>query len=263
MSKLEKLYSESYQDLQRRFEGRVEVLSPAAVNKELAPEEVIKGIELNQFNDISAPASELGPFIGRVVLWPNRKDGNYHPAVLTEKLRKDGKRELHMTVLGQPYVPEVGLTDGIMFSLGLKKDTNDVNFGAHTKAKGFEAGHITPAFIAVASSDVATDIINYGDDATHNVGDEIGGVAEKAIETGLLKGVPTPRTKKLDINNPHPVSLYWHTNLSDNRNGMTVAAYDGETSAVKLMLGAAHKALGSEVTERVGEFTELAIKGAK
>lgn len=247
------IYQSAYADLQQRFNGQIEVVNANHDTGYQDPNQLAAGVDAVGFRDISAKVSELGPFIGRIVLYPNRRKNEYQPAVITRK-----GASLQMTVLNQPFDPNVGISDGILFELGLKNDTNQPTFGTHTASGGFEAGHFAPAMIGVRAADARNAIISRGDRGTHGVGSSAGGVPEKMMQEGLLGGVAMT-TRALPADSPHPVPLYWHPRLEDNR-GLMVANYEGQTNAVQLMLGAASYALGPRAVDQIGELADAAIR---
>lgn len=249
-------YQEAYDRLQNRFGGQIQVVKSELITDFQDPNELVSGIDAVGFRDISVKASELSPLVGRVVLYPNRIERCYQPAVITRT--KDG-RKLQMTVLGQPYDPEVGVSEGILFELGLKNDTQQPTFGSHTAAGGYESGHFAPAMIGAKSVDARNNIITLGDKGTHRVGAHDGGVPEKMMKEGLMGGTPM-LTRELSLDNPHPIPLAWHPRL-ESPHGLMVARYTGPTNPIELMLGAASKALGDQAVDQVGELVDAAIRG--
>lgn len=247
-------YAKAYDRLQHRFAGKIEVVEPDTLYTYQDPNELTVARKETGFLDISAKAHELGPFLGRVVLYPSRKAAVYQPAVITRK-----NNSLQMTVLDQPFDPNVGITEGILFELGLKNDTRQSTFGAHTASRGFESGHFAPAMIGVKAQDAREAIITDGDKGTHSVGVTAGGVPEKMMQEGLLGGTAM-KTREISVDTPYPIPLYWHPALEDD-NGLMLARYTGPTSTVELMLGAASQALGEQATDQVGQLVDAAIRG--
>ncbi len=248
-------FNQGFEELQKRYSGALDVIeSTEATRTYLDVGEASHGEEAFGFRDISGTASEISAFEGRIVLYPDTKGGFYKPATITKS-----KGELQLTVLDQPFDPNVGVTDGIMFGLGLKAETSKPTFGGHTAAGGFEAGHFAPVMIGAVATDVRSDIIARGDKATHSTGNDVGGVPEKMTQTGLLKGVK-PTTVSLDTSNPRKIPLRWHPSLESDE-GMLLAEYSG-TNPVKLMLGSAAIGLGPHGVDKAGELVNDAVRGA-
>lgn len=243
-------FRDSFENMQVRYGGAITVVS-AEQSVERISADAVKNLEIEQgFYDVSMPARELDPIVGRVVLSMDRKNNRYCPAVITKK-----GDNLQMSRLNQAFDPRVGLSDGIRFGLGLKNDTSQATFGSHVAAGGFEAGHFAPVLLGAKDQTVRTQIKQRGDEATHKVGNEVGGVPEKMLKTGLLSGVNL-ESITLDTSNPHPIPLFWHPAL-ESEDGLAVAHYEG---SVNLMLGAAAHALGDRAVDTVGELVNDAVR---
>jgi hypothetical protein len=241
-----------FEKLQRRYDGAVTVLESGLTITHLSADQYAQNELQGGFIDISMKPQDLDGLIGRVVLSPDRQSNMMKPAVITKKA---GVRQL--TRLDQPFDPTVGVTDGILFGLGLKNDTAQPTFGAHITAGGFEAGHLAPAFIGVVSPEIKSRLKSHGDEATHQVGAKVGGVAEAMVESGLLTEIK-PKTVELPAHSDVPIPLYWHPSLESDE-GMQIAQYEG---AVKLMFGAATLRLGGAAVDRVGELVDDVIRDA-
>ena len=244
-----------YEKLQTRFDNLIVVVEDkpdqtAFVDAEdYANQEIFGG-----FVDISMPVKDLGPLVGRVLLTPGKFNGvdSFCPVVLT---RVSGK--LQITRMNQPFDPEFGITEGIMFGLALKQDTSASSFGSHVKAGGYEAGHFAPVLIGAANDVIGESIKQNGDQATHQIGKKAGGVAEQMIVDGLLPGISL-KTVELDMKNPDPIRLFWHPKL-ESEDGLIVPKYE---NSVNLMLGAAANSLGSFALDKVGGLVNDAVRGS-
>jgi hypothetical protein len=159
-----------------------------------------------------------------------------------------------------PFSETEGITDGIMFGLGLKNKTASTSFGAHGYGK-LEAGHLTPAILSIRDIQARQQLVQNGDKGSHSIlDDKSGGVPEKMINAGLINKNDVPITTRLipsDVNVPIPI--FWHKKLENNQ-GLMLAEYP---NSLRLMLGGAADALGDRAVDQVGELVTHASRGVK
>lgn len=191
--------------------------------------------------------------IGRAVLLPNRRIGAFSPAIFT---RGEGG-VLEVTMLDQPFDPEVGFSSGQHFGLSLPAQTRVPSFGAHSGQGGFEAGHFTTALAAAApgGETVASQLLNDGDDATHTFLN--GSVPQTAAQTGAL---PFGYQRSLVLAGSHQLRVLWHAGLSGTDGAPAAGDYPGAT---RLMNGAQVRAIGGAGIEKVHGLVQAAVAGKR
>ncbi len=261
------LLQKSFESLQKRFDGGIVIvddpgsinaLNPNSVQSETQNSPDGSGLNKEEINrgfvDISAKPSDLWPLYGRVVLTLNRTKRVFSPAVITNRT---GATQI--TIMDTPFSETEGITDGILFGLGLKNKTASTSFGAHGYGK-LEAGHLTPALLGVRDNEAREQLVQRGDKGSHKIlDDKSGGVPEKLISAGLIDNNSIPiKTKEIPADVVVPIPIYWHKKLETNE-GLMIAEYP---NSLRLMLGSAADALGDKAVDQVGELVTHASRGA-
>jgi hypothetical protein len=187
----------------------------------------------------------LRPMIGRVLLIANRSLEAFSPAIITT-LGEGNAAQFRLTRLNVPFVPAVGFTPGQHFGLSLKAQTSVPEFGRHTGAGNFEAGHFSTFLIGTRNDTLARDITTRGDTASHSA---IAGGVPEAMKQAQMLDISSV-TVTLDPLNTARLPLYWHAEL-DSEQGPASGDYP---DAVKLMLGAGFKAIGQRGLDDVRQL---------
>jgi hypothetical protein len=255
-------FTEAFDSAQRDFQGKIDDVdrsqdvlagSPAGDALDLLTEKNSSG----GFHEVRVTPNMLredaAPLIGRILLMPNRQLGAFSPVIFTEDPTNPGQFEV--TMLNQPFVPEVGFTKGQHFGLSVKAQTRVESFGGHGDSGGFEAGHFSTVLAAASPQgrEIANSLVTDGDKATHSVLDD--GTPEKLSSLGLM---PLDYIKKRLPAGDMQLPVLWHPRLG----GDNPAAGD-YPDAIRLMMGAEVQAIGTEGIDRAGQLVEDAIKGAK
>lgn len=191
-------------------------------------------------------------FINRALLMHNSELGVLSPVVITANPENPG--EFQITMLNQPYDPEVGFSDGMHFGISVKAQTRVEGFGGHSSAGGFEQGHFGAVLLGAKDEALADTLVASGDQATHKILDN--GVSETMASRKMLDLQPI--TRQLPKNSAK-LQLYWHEGL-ESENGPIGGDYP---DATRLMLGAGVHAIGERGLDRARTLVDVAIRGAQ
>jgi hypothetical protein len=258
----ETAFIEAFNDAQQDFQGRIDttdrsqdvlVDSWASDALDLLTDKNPSGGFYEVRVTPSMLRADAAPLIGRILLMPNKKLGAFSPVIFTDDPANPGQFEV--TMLNQPFVPEVGFTKGQHFGLSVKAQTRVDSFGGHGGSGGFEAGHFSTVLAASSrrGGEIADSLVANGDNATHAVLDD--GTPEKLSELGLM---PIDYIKRKLPLGDMALPVLWHPKLGgDNPAG------GDYPDAIKLMMGAEVHSIGTEGIDRAGQLVEDAIKGAK
>lgn len=210
-------------------------------------------------------------FLGRVLLLRSADPNLFSPAIITASSARPD--QLQLTRLEVPYVPTVGSTAGIHFALSVKAQTRVAQFGGHSPAGGFEAGHFSNALMASRSNALAQDIVDHGDLVTHAV---LANTASKAHLAGPLpqlktdprllgKGAPEAMkeldlvpfdlsSKSLRITPGQPLRLlaFWHPGLK-TEDGPLKGDYPG---AAQKAIGAGFNQIDEAEMRRIRQLVD-------
>lgn len=195
--------------------------------------------------------------IGKLLLLANPKDRVMHPAVLLPKAKHPGV--IRLAKLAQPYVPQVGVTDGINFGLSVEAETASAGFGGHGPAGSFEGGHFGVVLTSGASESIAHALVKNGDKATHKVLDNR--LPAQMERNNIAPSNVVPQIRDIATQQYGPgqrLPLFWHPSL-EGETGIARADYP---DAARLLLGAGVHALGQDGLDRAKRNVDNAIRGA-
>lgn len=252
-------FSDSFAAAQEALGGRIEVVDRSdlvVAQPDAARDLLMAGTPNRQgFYELQVSGQELrgNPvfrhLLGRVVLMPNRQLHALSPAIITAGEQQD----YTVTMLNQPFVPDVGFTPGQHFGLSVKAQTRTAGFGGHGVAGGYEAGHFSTVLVGSRERSVGQAIVRAGDLATHQV--ISAGVPEAMSQTDML-AVPY-RSARVPANSQAKMAIFWHPALDDER-GPAAGDYP---DAIRLMLGAGVAAIGQRGLDDAQRLVEHATKG--
>lgn len=257
-------FHQSYQLAQAQFGGQIET-----GHTDLAA--VTYGNGLDVLNDARANRDGFQPIevdvrdylrtpqiLGRIVLYQNTQHLVMNPAVVMPDQHQPGL--IRIAKLDQPFVPRVGLTDGIHFGVSVEAQTQAPGFGGHGQAGGFEAGHLGVSLSTARSPQLAHDLRTAGDKVSHRVmsGD---GLPRQLGRLGMINGVPAANSRVInpsDYPAGYRLPLYWHQQL-EAQSGAALADFD---NTLELLLGAAVSTVGQRGLDQAAEHITNAIRGA-
>jgi hypothetical protein len=260
-------FRQGYDRAQREFGGRIEASQGSVIA-------VTEGDGLDVLRDGRPDAAGFRPvevdvrdylttpqILGRVLLVQNRADETMNPAVIVPKPEHPGI--IRLARLAVPYVPAIGLTDGLRFGIGLDPQTQAPGFAGHgdgTKQPSpFEPGHFGVVLTAGVSEAHGQALVSSGDKQSHAVIEQ--GLPQVFNNLGLAKKAPVPTVREVDLAQYSPgqrFPLYWHDSLEDE-NGGALAEFPG---GVDLLIGAAVNSLSDFDLQQAGRYVEYAVKDA-
>lgn len=193
-------------------------------------------------------------YVNRVLLMQDPALKAYVPAIITADTHHGA---YNITKIAQPFVPEVGFTDGMHFSVSLSAQTRAKGFGGHGSqgASGMEQGHFSAVLLGAHSPAIKNAIVANGDKASHDL--LHAGVPDIMTRSKLLD-VPGHVTKRLDTSKEASLRLFWHPGLEQDDQPV-VGDYP---DATRLMLGGALYALGERGQENAKVLVDDAVRGA-
>lgn len=247
-------YHESFEQAQAAFDGRLDDLdrSSLVVVNGRSADITSAGPDRTGFYPIDISlrpgSNDLAVFAGRAILVPNTNLGALSPAVITAEADQAGGYQI--TMLQQPYTPNVGFSEGMHFGLSAKVQTRTAGFGGHGTAGGFEQGHMGAVLLGARDGAIGRELVVNGDTATHRVLNA--GTAESFSQYDMLN--INYVTRPLPANTDATLRVYWHETLPD------VAGDFPE--ATKLLLGAGIRVLGTQGLDRARRLVDDAIRGA-
>lgn len=278
------IYEKSFEDAQDAFEGRLDVADRSGAvlltsgqesadfmidnGEEAVDFAVDDGDEDNKFFPVTIDTQYLRDdtsrlFVNRALLMRNPQLGVLSPAIITKDPEHDG--EFQITMLNQPYDPEVGFSGGMHFGISVKAQTRVEGFGGHGSDGGLEQGHFGAVILGGGDDRIANSLVSDGDAATHHIlagsvpetSKKTGGISETMASKGMLD-IPQPMTQPLPSDRPVLLRTYWHHKLEGD-NGPLGGDFPG---AVRLMQGAGVRAIGLDGLERARSLVDDSIRGA-
>lgn len=196
--------------------------------------------------------------LGSILLLQNPVDKVMHPAMIIQDPHKPAV--VRLSKLNQPFVPTIGITDGINFALSVEKQTQQSSFGGHGASGAFEGGHFGTGLASGASDGVSQRLAQAGDHATHEFLEP--GLPTQYKALGLVPGDAIPTIASIDTSRYRPgqrFPLYWHPALEHEYGAATPTMND----AARLLLGAAVHALGQAGLDRAKRNIGNVIRGAQ
>lgn len=211
-------------------------------------------IEVDICNYLTTPQ-----ILGRVLLLENRVDKVMNPAVIVPKPGHPGY--IRIARLNTPYVPKVGLTDGLRFGVAIEAETQAPGFGSHgNNVSPFEPGHLGTVLTTGVSRSYGEELVAKGDIKSHEVIQN--GLPHVFSQLGLLSKAPVPTVQEFDTRTFKPGQRFpfnWHSSLR-TKEGAAIATFPG---AVNLVIGAAVNGLPEGALDTAGNFVEYAVAGAR
>jgi hypothetical protein len=254
----------------------------------------------------SLPATEA-LYLGRTLLMQDRATMVYTPVVITKKIdahahTKPGeasKVDYYLSRIGQPFVPEIGVTKGIHLGVSLaaqtlsgefgghgdgghKRDTEKQDAAKHTGNKVHDAANThaihnktikqqelaKPKKMSFEQGHISAPILGAVDEALakqivlgghKKTGEIINQGVAAQMSGGRVLDIAQQKPIKLPVGAGHTMTVYWHPKLE--KDGIPIMGDMPE--ATRLMLGGALGKIGTAGQERVRQLIEDAVREQK
>lgn len=233
------LYQDAFHGMQSQLDQEIVVSSVYPGVLDVLNQDTIWQPIRNGFSEASVQPSDFRvqgraqSLLGRIILVQNAKLQAFSPAIVLPSPTMEG---VDITMLDQQYDPRVGLSAGIHFGLSAHSQTVSSNFGEHSSAAVYEAGHFSTLLLGSRDPTLGDSLRRLGDIASDTM-------IESGVATTMsLQGTIPVRykTAQVGFSNPAAMKLYWHHSLETDSGP---ASGDFENT-VQLLLGAGFRALG-------------------
>lgn len=270
---------QAIEQAEREFGHGVILDKPQATSPEEAAEETTQlnraAVDIlvseeggSDFPEIPIPIADYTKhpgILGCILLMQDPRTEEMRPVIIEEDTESPSPGAFKIIRFAAPYVPNVGVTDGINWALSLGKETSAPTFGSadhgHGARDAFEGGHFGVMLASGRDTSLLRDLQRNGDDATHKflkpsiprqLG-RLGLVTEQAMPEPPIHIDPA----KYPPNTFFP--LHWHETLGETESGVIRADFENPT---RIAYGRTVIELGDRGLDVAKRNIDLVVRGA-